>query len=325
MLLDIYRSEGFLVKSLRIWVIFLICISLSLSRSACADGVSQRSEKPFVKLPEKELAKNEVIEKAGLAVGVPASSPEDLSLMLRPLTVKEKQARITFLLKNKTLTVKNGEKASTLCNAIFDNSTSQDYKILKPEVQEIFVQKNSPFRTKDICPRLELDRVYVPAASKAERVASSAYYAVDVTRNFEGYNLSSYSDGIWLYTGEETLVDKESAKEVDGMIGHENETLVRLVDKKQCLIKTPIEESLRMLRRYNLYIDRPSWKVFYEDTPSFSAVLDIGGHPYFLVFSSFFVSWNQFLSSSDVAGVVILERIDLASGKFEKVCNFNVK
>jgi len=45
MLLDIYRSEGFLVKSLRIWVIFLICISVGLSRFACAEDVPQKIEK----------------------------------------------------------------------------------------------------------------------------------------------------------------------------------------------------------------------------------------------------------------------------------------
>jgi len=304
------------VNSLRICGFFLICISLSLSTSVYAGGLSKSNENPQAGLLGKH-------DRSG---GVDISSLTAPPLMLRPLTAKEKQSRISFLLNNKKVFLREGGEGALVCNAILDHFTSQSYKVLKPDEQELFLQqRNAAFRPKGSCSDLDIERVYVPAASNAKHDNSGAHYAVKITRNLEGYNLSSYVDGAWLYTGEDTVVDKENTQKVSGMIGHENETLVRVIDKKTCSIKTPVDESLRMLKRYNTYIDRSNWNVFYEDTPSFSAVLDIDGVPFFLVFSSFSVGWNQFLSASDTVGAIALEQIDLLSGKFKKICNFSVK
>lgn len=301
-----------------LWKVYILLHFGKLRRAILVSIVLLSLFAPAVSAEEPRAATH-----PALAFSLP---PEVSPLILRPITAKEKRARLSFLADRKVLALRVGENTPKICSDIVNNFKSQTYKILKPREREIYVRRSIAFPSKRVCPDLEIGRVYVPATPRKKEGSSntSASYAVDVTRNLEGYDLSDYSEGIWLYTGEETIVDKESAKEVTGMIGHENETLVRLVDKKKCLIKTPVEGSLRMLRRYNIYIDSLSWKAFYEDTPSFSAVLDMGGHLYFLAFSSFFVSWNQFLSSSDAAGVLTLERIDLVSGKFEKVCNFNI-
>lgn len=276
----------------------------------------------FGKKSGEPSAIKQPVENSSLPTSAFSSPPEVSPLILRPLATKEKSARLSFLVDRKTLTLQVDQSTPKICSDIAKNFKSQSYTILKPDDREICVpRKNTP--SKSACPDLEIGRAYVPAVAgkKGDTSNPPKSYAVDVTRNLEGYDLSDYANGMWLYTGEETVIDKESTKDVSGYLSGGG-SLVRIVDKKKCLIKTPADKNLRIFRRYNIHIDTQTWQASYEDTPSFNAVIHMGDQLYFLEFNSS-LGWNQFLSSSDHTGILTLEQIDLASGRLKKLCVFS--
>lgn len=131
-------QKGELVKSLRVWMIFLICIFLSLSGFAYAEDVPQKMEKPLI---ERELIDSDAQKDVGGML--PANSAQreaaslkagEISWVLPRLNEIERRSRIDFFLSRKPF--HNLYRASTenasVCADQYKQLLNGEYVVLTP-------------------------------------------------------------------------------------------------------------------------------------------------------------------------------------------------